>query len=117
MSKRILIVDDDLVLSHELSEMLIEDGHSVHMVGEGEEALSLINKDPYDIILLDIKLPGLSGIEILNRLCDNPPKGDIFIVSGAPDARKQLCAEGVSHMVKNIITKPFDIQSVLDMVK
>jgi len=117
MNKKLLIVDDDLVLSHELSEMFIEDGHVVEMAGDGVKALELINKNPYDVILLDIKLPGMSGIEILKKLRDNPPKGNIFIVSGSPDAKKQLHAEGLSHLVKNIIAKPFDIQFLLDMVK
>lgn len=117
MSKKLLIVDDDVVLSHELSEMLREEGHDVETVGDGEEALKLINNNMYDIILLDIKLPGMSGIEILNRLRNSPPKGNIFIVSGSPDVKKQLQAEGLSHLVKNIVVKPFDIQFVLDMVK
>lgn len=117
MNKKILIVDDDSVLAHELSEILIEDGYSVQTAGDGEEALKLISKDQYDIILLDIKLPGMSGLDILKRLRDDPPRGNIFIVSGSPDAKKQLYAEGISHMVKDIITKPFAIQFVLDMVK
>ncbi len=117
MNKKLLIVDDDVALSHELSEMLREDGHEVETAGEGVEALKLIDKNTYDIILLDIKMPGMSGIEVLKALRNNPPKGNIFIVSGSPDAKKQLNAEGLSHLVKNVITKPFDIQFVLDMVK
>ena len=117
MSKKLLIVDDDTVLSHELSEMLVEDGHSVQTAGEGEEALKLIGRNAYDVILLDIKLPGISGIEILKQLRNNPPAGNIFIVSGSPDAKKQLHAEGVDHMVKDVLTKPFDIQFILDMIK
>ncbi len=70
MQARILIVDDDQDILSALSKRLSWMGHEVVTAEEGEEALRLIADDAPDVVLLDIELPGLSGLDVLKRLND-----------------------------------------------
>lgn len=68
MSKRLLIVDDEENLRHVLSIILAKEGYEVEAVKNGQEALSCLNKSPYDIIMCDIRMPVMDGIAFLNAI-------------------------------------------------
>ena len=63
--ERILIVDDEKNIVSSLTSILSDEGYEVSMSGDGVEALELIQKDPPDLVILDIWLPGMDGIEVL----------------------------------------------------
>ena len=109
MSTRLLIIDDDVDLCRGLADILSDAGYRVETANDAFAGLEMIEKDAFDVILLDIKLPGMNGIELLRRLRRNPPKGRIFIVSGAPDAEELLSAGEVYDMTSGVIRKPFDV--------
>ncbi len=117
MSTRLLIVEDDIDLCVGLADILTAEGYQVDSAHDGGEGLALLERDAHEIVLLDIKLPGMTGIEILGRMKCRPPRGRIFIMSGAPDAEERLAAEGVGHMIAGIFRKPFDINSLLTRIK
>ena len=75
-SRAVLIVDDDRALRHALSALLTAAGHHIESVGDGPEALALLHTQPFDIVLLDIGLPSMSGLDVLSRLCEltAPPR-------------------------------------------
>ena len=66
--ERILIVDDEKNIVSSLTSILSDEGYEVSMAGDGIEALVLIQKDPPDLVILDIWLPGMDGIEVLKTL-------------------------------------------------
>ena len=66
--ERILIVDDEKNIVSSLTSILSDEGYEVSMSGDGVEALELIQKDPPDLVILDIWLPGMDGIEVLKTL-------------------------------------------------
>ena len=66
--ERILIVDDEKNIVSSLTSILSDEGYEVSMAGDGIEALELIQKDPPDLVILDIWLPGMDGIEVLKTL-------------------------------------------------
>ncbi|MBT6612607.1 MAG: response regulator, partial [Deltaproteobacteria bacterium] len=68
---RILIVDDELIIRESLGGWLERDGYSVSKAASGEEALDMIRKIYFDILLVDIKMGGMSGIELLKRGKEN----------------------------------------------
>lgn len=113
---RLLIVDDDVDLCRGLVDFLTDAGCDVVAANDAEEGLALLGKDGYDLIFLDIKLPGMSGIELLQKISNWPQKGRIYIMSGAPDAREQLDAGGVAHMASGLLRKPFDMNDLLRIV-
>lgn len=116
MSKTLLIIDDDLELCEGLSEIFTQESFSVEACHDTASAFNLIHRKNFDVILLDIKLPG-DGIELLKKLRNNPPKGKIFIISGAPDAQERLSREEVSRMVSGVIKKPFDIEEMIKKIR
>ena len=66
--ERILIVDDEKNIVSSLISILSDEGYEVSLAGDGGEALELIQKDPPDLVILDIWLPGMDGIEVLKTL-------------------------------------------------
>ena len=66
--KRILIVDDEKNIVSSLTAILSDEGYEVSMTDDGVDALEIIQKDPPDLVLLDIWLPGMDGIEVLKTL-------------------------------------------------
>ena len=113
---RLLIVDVDVDLCKGLAELLTDAGCDVVAANDAESGLALLVKNGFDVIFLDIKLPGMSGIELLQEIRNRPPKAKIYIISGAPDAQEQLEAGGVSHMTTGVLRKPFDMDRLLKIV-
>ncbi len=116
MATRLLIIDDDIDLCMGLADILSDMGYHVETVHDANAGLEKIRSDGFDVILLDIKLPGMNGIELLQRLRGKPPKGRIFIMSGAPDADELLSAAEVEDLTAGVIRKPFDMRLLEDMI-
>ncbi|GAB1351168.1 hypothetical protein MASR1M107_33830 [Ignavibacteriales bacterium] len=68
MGKRILVVDDEKIFRESLFHWFEEEGFDVTPVDSGEEALKVYEVDKFDIVLLDIKMPGMSGLELLAKI-------------------------------------------------
>ena len=64
MSPRVLVVEDEPALADAVSYALRSDGHEVDVVGDGESALSTARDQEFDVVLLDLMLPGISGVEV-----------------------------------------------------
>lgn len=71
MNKKILLIEDDAYVRDLYQTVLSKEGYVVSMAEDGEEALEVVGQDSYDLILLDIMLPKLTGIEVLKRLKSN----------------------------------------------
>ena len=104
--RRMLIVDDERDICDCLQQYFSAHGFTVSAAFSGEEALERLKEDTADIILLDILLPGLSGIEVLKHIRHVQPEARIIMVSGLdhPDVRAQAHYYGAEAY----ITKPFD---------
>jgi DNA-binding NtrC family response regulator len=106
----ILIVDDEEVLQDVLSSLVREEGHEAISARTGEEALALLEREEIDLVLLDLMLPGLSGMEVLRRIREQDPDLVVVVITafssieGAIDAMKQ----GAFHY----IPKPFKNEEV-----
>lgn len=111
---RILLVDDDRGLRHVLSSMLTEAGHEVELAVDGPEAVSRIDRGGLDIVLLDLGLPGMNGLEVLRhaRALDQPP---LVIVMTADDTSETLL-EAVRRQAYRYLRKPFAPKDVVELV-
>ena len=116
MAKKILIIDDDVELCEEIAEILRDEGHFVQTVSDDSAGRDHINKNIYDIIILDYRMPKLNGVEILRLIKDKDLKGKIFIVSGRPFMDKLLKDENASGLVAAVINKPFDAKTLLEKI-
>ena len=103
--KRILIVDDEKNIASSLKGILSDEGYDVSMTGDGMEALELIQKDPPDLVLLDIWLPGMDGIEVLKTLKTYSPGVEVLIMSGHGTIDTAVKATKLG--AQDFIEKPF----------
>jgi two-component system response regulator PilR (NtrC family) len=105
----ILIVDDDDSIRDVLYD-LFSDEHLVHAAATAEQALSFIDEQPYDVVLTDISMPGLSGLELLGHLRQTRPGTPVIVVSGIGD---RTHAEGLTRLgAFDFILKPFRLEEV-----
>src|ERR687884_119905 len=79
---RILVVDDETPIRVTMSDMLRRRGYDVVAAASGEEALALLHQRPFDLLLLDLRMPGLSGLDIAQRARELHPDAAIIILTG-----------------------------------
>ncbi|HQT91632.1 MAG TPA: sigma-54 dependent transcriptional regulator [Candidatus Kryptobacter bacterium] len=111
----ILIVDDELSVRDSLSKWFKEDGFRVGAAENANRALSLMNEGPWDVILLDIKMPGMDGLELQKRLKEIDKTASIIMVTAfaAVDSAVQALKEGAFYYV----TKPVDPEHLSHLVQ
>lgn len=103
---KILVVDDELIIRESLSGWLSRDGYEVDSVASGEEALEVLTNRIIDIILLDIKMEGMSGMEVLNHVKENYPEVDVVMITAygsVPSAVQAMKSHAFDYLLK-----PFD---------
>lgn len=112
--RRILIVDDDRALRHVLAELLKAAGHTVDQTADGRDALNRVDSDLYDIVLLDVGLPGVNGLDVLAhaRAAASPP---IVIVMTADDTPETLLG-AVRRQAYRYLRKPFAPSAIVEVV-
>jgi CheY-like chemotaxis protein/anti-sigma regulatory factor (Ser/Thr protein kinase) len=112
--RRILLVDDDRGLRHVLSTLLTDEGHVVELAGDGPEALAMLDEAAYDLVLLDIGLPSMSGLDVLARArtLATPP---LVIVMTADDTSETLL-EAVRGQAYRYLRKPFAPKEIVEVV-
>lgn len=105
----ILIVDDDDAIRDTLYDLLSEE-HLCHAAATAEQALAFVQEQPYDVILTDISMPGMSGLELLGMLRQIQPKTPVIVVTGISDRSH---AEGLIRLgAFDYILKPFRLEAV-----
>jgi DNA-binding NtrC family response regulator len=105
-STKILIVDDELIMRESLAGWLERDGHQVKSASSGEEALELLEDTRYDIWLVDIKMEGISGLEVLRRVKESDP--DVAVVMITAYGSIPTAIEAMKHGAHDYLLKPFD---------
>ncbi len=117
MTKNILIIDDDTELCEELSQILQDQGYLVDLAYNGKSGEMKIEQKSYEIVILDYKLPGENGGDVLRRIKSKKPELAIFMVSGRPQLEKYLKEENLLDLVAGVMNKPFDIEVLLEKLK
>ncbi len=115
MKKKILIVDDQFGIRVLLNEIFKKDGYETFQAASGLQALEIVGKDRPDLVILDMKIPGMDGIEILRRLKKYDSSIQVIMMTayGELDMINEAMSLGaITHFVK-----PFDIDEVRDVIK
>ncbi|MDA8134018.1 MAG: sigma-54 dependent transcriptional regulator [Desulfobacteraceae bacterium] len=112
---RILIVDDELVIRESLAGWLKRDGYEVGTVAGGEEALDLLKQKGFDILLLDIQLDGMSGMEVLSRVKEEYPDIDVVMITAFGSV--QSAVQAMKSHAFDYLLKPFDPDELGVMIK
>ena len=114
MAIRILLVDDEPLILKGLRFSLQQEGYEIDQAADGEEALSKILHNTYDLILLDVMLPKLSGIEVCQRVRETSDVPIIMLTAKGEDMDKIL---GLEYGADDYMTKPFNILEVKARIK
>lgn len=102
----ILLVDDEEDIRELLGMLLADLGYTVRSAENGEAACAIFRADPPDVILTDIKMPGMDGIELLRTVKAERPDIEVIMISGHGDM--QLAIESLKHDAADFVTKPID---------
>lgn len=106
----ILIVDDDGVMCHTLSDVLKKMSYDVTSVQSGEDALHSLREGPFDLILLDIVLPDMSGLDVLKKI--RAIDGDAFVIMMTAYADVQTAVTAMKAGAYDYINKPFELEEL-----
>lgn len=106
MARRILVVDDEPDFCEAISDFLVEKGYQVRVANNGTDALSAYKLERHDVVLLDVEMPGISGLETLRELKAIDPDVCVIIVTGVLEKglHRMVMTEGAF----DYITKPFN---------
>lgn len=111
---RILVVDDELVVRDSLKEWLMDEGYSVQMAASGPEALDALTAEPADLMLADIKMPAMDGVELLQRARQSLP--ELRVVMMTAYATVETAVEAMQMGALDYLMKPFDTAALMDKV-
>jgi PAS domain S-box-containing protein len=104
MMARILVVDDEESIRNLMRMTLELDGHAVSTAGDGPAALELFEKESPEVVLLDVRMPGMSGIEILDRIKAINQDAEVIIITGHGDM--DMAVDCLRKQASNFLTKP-----------
>ena len=112
MKNKILVIDDEIGPRESL-RILFKDNYDVLVAGNGEEGIQAVKNNPPDLVILDLKMPGMDGIEVLQQIKTINPQAKVIILTGygSPEAAKEAQRLGVLYL-----NKPFDIFEIRQLV-
>src|SRR5208337_2966306 len=111
---RVLVVDDELVVRDSLKEWLVVEGFSVDMAQSGAEAIELLSVYEYGLMLLDIKMPGMDGVEVLK--IDKDMREDLPVLMMTAYATVETAVEAMKIGARDYLMKPFEIEALIAKV-
>jgi CheY-like chemotaxis protein len=116
MEKHILIVDDDEMVRMALVELLKPEGYLLDEAGSGKEALAKLEKDKYDLMMFDIIMPEIDGIELCKRVRAREEYKDIPIVFLTAKSREQDRIKGLEAGANLFLSKPISPEKLLNII-
>ncbi len=111
----LLIVDDEKRFLVTSKKLLERRGVRTITCATGDEALRILDEEPIDVVLLDVKMPGLSGLEVLRRIKRDHPGVEVILLTGHLSAKSVV--EGMESGAFEYLIKPLTIEDILDKVK
>ncbi len=111
----VLVVDDQLGVRRLLFEAFQDEGYNVELAQNGPDALNKIDLLQPDLILMDMKMPGMSGLEVLRQLKKEAKELKVILMTAYGEL--EIIAEAMALGVADYVTKPFDINEVRALVK
>jgi len=112
---KILVVDDEDALRTVLSSELVSEGYEVRTAADGQEAIAELEKDSYELMLLDIKMPRMTGFEVLRYVKEKHPKTKVVMLTGFADLKNAL--ESKKLGAEDFVSKPYDLVDLLTTIE
>ncbi|MBI5205484.1 MAG: sigma-54-dependent Fis family transcriptional regulator [Nitrospirae bacterium] len=115
MALRILVVEDEEITLNNVLDTLKEEGYSAEGTKDGYKALERLEKGRYDIVITDIKMPRMNGLELLEKVKEKNPDTEVIIITGYGSVSSAV--EAMKKGAYDYITKPFDLDDLTIRVK
>lgn len=112
---RVLVVDDEADFLTTLVNRLRKRNLEVSGVESGEKALGLLDKEPFDVVILDVKMPGMDGVEVLREMKRKWPLLEVIMLTGHVSVEAGI--EGMKLGAFDYIMKPMDIDDLVDKMR
>ncbi|WP_027355721.1 sigma-54-dependent transcriptional regulator [Desulfofundulus thermocisternus] len=111
---RVLVIDDEKGMCWALRKALEDEGHEVITAYSGSEGLNLLAKEEVDLVLLDIKMPGMSGLEVLEHIRKKDEKLPVIIMTALSSLPTAL--EALQRGASGYVTKPFQLNNLKETI-
>jgi len=112
---RILVVEDEQLIREMLIEILQQADHAVTGAADGNEALELVEKQEFDLVISDLHLPGINGMDLLDRIKASHPTLPFIVITGHPALDKAI--QAMKKGAADFIPKPFTVEHILHLVE
>jgi len=103
--KKILVIDDEAIIRLSCERVLASEGHEVKIAGNGKEGISMLEKEPFDLVLLDMKMPDMDGFEVLKIIKERWAETMVIIITGYSTV--QMAVQTMKLGAHKFIEKPF----------
>lgn len=113
MTKKILVADDEMSIRLLYSEELKEEGYEVYLAANGKEALDIVDKVPLDLVILDIKMPEMNGIEALRQIKEKQPDLPVLLSTAYGEYRQDFATWASDEY----LVKSSDLEDLKSAVK
>jgi len=112
MPKKILIIDDELEISKMVTEFLVDAGYSASYALNGPDGLAMIKRDLPSLVLLDVGMPGMDGVEVMRLIHEQFPDLPVLVLTGNKNTEtvEKMVALGASEY----LTKPINLETLLN---
>ena len=114
MTEKVLLVDDEEEFVETLAERMRNRGMEVATSNSGGEALKLVETEPYDVVVLDLQMPGMDGIEVLERIKQRQPDIQVVLLTGHASVAKGV--EAIKHGALEFLEKPIDLSKLSEVI-
>jgi DNA-binding NtrC family response regulator len=111
---RILAIDDEVNIRRFLTEELEQEGFKVETAESGEQGLALLDREIYDLALVDLKLPGMSGIDVIKNMRRMPSPPETIVITGYGDI--DVAVQSMKLGARDFVTKPFKLSELIPLI-
>ncbi|MEK9138104.1 MAG: response regulator [Bacteroidota bacterium] len=112
---KILVVDDEDALRTVLSGELVSEGYEVRTAADGDDAISSLQKESFNLVLLDIKMPRMNGFEVLKFIKEKYPDTKVVMLTGFADLKNAI--ESKKLGAEDFVSKPYDLVDLLTTIE
>ena len=112
---KILIIDDERSIRNSLKEILADEGYEVDVAEDGAQGCAMVDKEKYSVVFCDIKMPGMDGVEVLDKMVEMGVDAAIVMISGHGDINTAV--ECIKKGAFDYIPKPLDLNRILITIK
>lgn len=114
---RIIVVDDEAHITHVVSLKLRNAGYDVQTACDGEEAFELVSRDPPDLLITDLQMPYMSGLELCAKLREQPSTANVPALMLTARGYSLASSELTKTNIKQVMSKPFSPRKILETVE